>query len=56
MRLRRRHPEVQVIELADNVGYGGGLNAGAAVASGDVLVFSNSSHGSYVADTNQDEP
>ena len=39
--LRRRHPEVQVIELADNVGYGGGLNAGAAVASGDVLVFSN---------------
>src|SRR5919202_1144620 len=28
----------------------------AGAASGDILVFTNSSHGSYVADTSSDEP
>ena len=40
-RLRTLGPHVEVVELATNRGYGAGANAGAARASGDVLVFAN---------------
>ena len=51
--------DVQVItdaEATKEAMMSGVKNLLAGASSGDVLVFTNSSHGSYVADTNRDEP
>ena len=40
--LQRRFPDVKLIQNKDNQGFGAANNQGAAVASGDVLCFTNS--------------
>ena len=40
-RVREQFPEVQLIELERNPGYGGALNAGMAVATGDYFLVMN---------------
>ena len=39
--VRERHPEVDVIEMDENVGFGRGVNAGAAAGQGDAIVLVN---------------
>jgi N-acetylglucosaminyl-diphospho-decaprenol L-rhamnosyltransferase len=40
-RVRERFPDVRLIELCDNPGYGGALNAGIAASSGEYLILMN---------------
>jgi hypothetical protein len=40
--IRSRHPDVKLVALSKNIGFGGGNNAGAKVAVGRILVLINS--------------
>jgi GT2 family glycosyltransferase len=39
--VRREYPEVSVVQLQENLGYSGGVNAGLAAAKGDILALLN---------------
>lgn len=39
--VRERHPQVDVIEMDRNAGFGGGVNAGVAVGQGEAIVLVN---------------